>query len=1119
MKHISRFTSAVIGALAMLAAQPSFADDSEVFTNSAFLASGVRPNVLFIIDTSGSMNTTVNVYDPTVTYEGPCAANRIFWRTTNSSTPPDCGVDEWISVANNRCRAAATGMAANGWWRGRVKMIVPSGSSTQWGALDDGRDAKIECQLDRGVHGNLPGTTAPGTENKYARNGGGSAESNRWGTSGSTNQVTWGDTDNRSLYTSNYANWWHGNPGDGTPRSRLDIVQRAANLLIDNLDGVNLGIMRYSTDAQGGMVRYPVSELTAANRAALKAEINAYEAAGNTPLSETLYEAYLYLSGGRVDYGNRSSPQRSIDSSRVGGLPGSDTYDSPMDFSCQNTYVVYLTDGLPTTDNDADEEIVGLPDFAEDGVACEGTDNGRCLEALTRYMHNHDISPTFGEQNVTTYYIGFGEEIADSAQFLEDAAAAGGGRAYTANDAGGLASTLEAIFTEVQEASDTTFVSPAVSVNAFNRTQNLNDLFVSVFQPSKNFHWAGNIKKYRIIDGEIYGVDEDTPAVDPATGFFHTDAQALNTPGTTPDGPDATRGGSAARLPSWRPGERDVYTYLGTETRLSDAANAVEVDNTALTAAMLNAVDDTERERFIEFARGRDLTDLDGDEDLDESRLRMGDPMHARPAIVIYGGDAANPTGTVFAPSNDGYLHAFDMATGDEKWAFIPEEFLPRIENLHDNPPAPEREYSLDGDVRVFKYDVNQNGAIDTGDKVYLFFGTRRGGSTYYSLDVTDPENPVFRWTKTATDLPKLGKAWSTPEIARVNIAGASQNDQRFVLIFGGGYDTSQDGYNYTLDDVGNAIYMLDLESGDLLWHASNEDADFNHDDMTHSIPSGITVFDTDGDFFADRMYAADLGGRVWRFDIWNGEGAGSLVTGGVLASLGGAANPASQADNRRFYGSPDVSPISTRGSRPYFNIAIGSGYRGHPLHMNDDPGVNPAEDRFYAIRDYSPFTKRTAASYAAATPIVDGDLEDITDVVSSPIEDGSPGWKLELRLPEWRGEKVLGDSTTAAGVIFFTTFTPLTPDPQQPCLARTLNRVYAVYATNGRPFTQWDEEVPDDEWSVEDRYEELAQKGIAPPVQILPNRPGPGICQVGAQILNRCVKFGDAVRSYWEHR
>jgi hypothetical protein len=75
------------------------------------------------------------------------------------------------------------------------------------------------------------------------------------------------------------------------------------------------------------------------------------------------------------------------------------------------------------------------------------------------------------------------------------------------------------------------------------------------------------------------------------------------------------------------------------------------------------------------------------------------------------------------------------------------------------------------------------------------------------------------------------------------------------------------------------------------------------------------------------------------------------------------------------------------------------------------------------------------------------------------------------------------------------------------------------VYATNGRPFTQWDEEVPDDEWSVEDRYEELAQKGIAPPVQILPNRPGPGICQVGAQILNRCVKFGDAVRSYWEHR
>jgi type IV pilus assembly protein PilY1 len=305
---------------------------------------------------------------------------------------------------------------------------------------------------------------------------------------------------------------------------------------------------------------------------------------------------------------------------------------------------------------------------------------------------------------------------------------------------------------------------------------------------------------------------------------------------------------------------------------------------------------------------------------------------------------------------------------------------------------------------------------------------------------------------------------------------------------------------------------MLDLETGATLWTASSAGANFNDAAMTHSIPSGITVMDTDADFFADRMYAADLGGRIWRFDITNGNPAGTLVAGGVIASLGGAANGgADVSENRRFYSSPDVAPMSTRGSRPFMNIAIGSGYRGHPL----DKYTN---DRFYAIRDYFPFTKRTAASYAAATPILDSDLLDVTNDVSLTIPDGSTGWKLLLNSNGWRGEKVLGESTTAAGVTFFSTFTPLEPDPDNPCLARTLNRVYAVYATNARPFTHWESETPpdpDDPWDPDDRYKDLAQKGIAPPPQILPNE----ICQVGATILNRCVKFGDAIRSYWEHR
>ncbi len=1140
MKLFNKLVFSLLGASIGVAAGPAMADDAEVFTNSAFLSQGVRPNVLFIIDTSGSMSTEVGLYDPARTYTGSCDPGKVYWRTTDTEVPPDCTTTtQWVSVANNRCRTAAVGMGNDGWWRGRTQQIVTQTNSswTTWGNLIAGRDDKLECSGDNNNHGDLPGTSTAGSEPKIARGGN---DANRWGT-GNANAVNWNNRDRYSLYSGNYANWYH-YAGGSNPKSRLDIVRDAAKSLIDNLDGVNLGIMRYSQNAQGGMVTYPVSELTAATRTAMKAELDTYLPSGNTPLSETMYEAHQYLKGSRVHYGLTSTQAGELRPSVSGSRNPSDTtrYDSPMDYSCQNNYIVYLTDGLPTTDNDADARIQALPDFnTYGGGACPPTipypetgmpTSGRCLENLTRYMRNYDLrSGVTGMQNVTSYFIGFGTEIASSKPYLDAVAEAGGGRAYAAADSAGLAATLEEIFGDVVDNADTTFVSPAVSVNAFNRTQNFNDLYVSVFAPTKNYHWPGNLKKYQIIDGDIRGVNTSVSAVDPLTGFFKLDAQALNTPGDDPDGPDATLGGSAAKLPAWS--ERKVYVNMGTYTDLTHETNAFATDNALLTATLLGASNATERTDYIELALGRDATDIDGDGDSNESRMRMGDPMHARPAIVIYGGSEDAPSGLVFTPTNDGLLHAFKLRTvataegaekvqhdedGEEAWAFMPYENLARLKDLHDNPVRADRNYSLDGDIRVFKYDINNNGLVDGNDRVLLFFGQRRGGNKYYALDVTDPDTPRFLWQRDPSNLgfEKLGRAWSTPEVARVNVAGATQNNQKFVLIFGGGYDIDQDNYAYTTDDDGNALFMVDMMTGALLWTASNADANLNNTAMNHSFPSGITVVDTDNDSFADRMYATDTGGRVWRFDITNGNSANTLVAGGVFATLGGAADNSS-SNNRRFYSSPDVAPISSRGSKTFANIAIGSGYRGHPLETT-------TQDRFYAIRDYRPFDAMTAAEYAAWTPITDANLVNVTDNVNTPVTDGANGWKLELRLAGgWRGEKVLGESTTAAGVIFFTTFTPLAANAATPCLAGTRNRAYAVWAANGRPYTRWNtaRTGPLDEL---DRFVDLQQKGIAPPVSILPNPDNPkeeGICQVGAQILNRCVKFGSAVRSFWERR
>src|SRR5688572_22452540 len=118
MKRFSGLLSVLLGCLSVMLGAPSYADDSEVFTNSSFLATGVRPNVLFIIDTSGSMDTKVNVFDPNKTYTGACPAGRIYWQTTDTKVPPDCASNQWISEANNRCFAANTTYSTD--WRGRT---------------------------------------------------------------------------------------------------------------------------------------------------------------------------------------------------------------------------------------------------------------------------------------------------------------------------------------------------------------------------------------------------------------------------------------------------------------------------------------------------------------------------------------------------------------------------------------------------------------------------------------------------------------------------------------------------------------------------------------------------------------------------------------------------------------------------------------------------------------------------------------------------------------------------------------------------------------------------------------------------------------------------------------
>jgi type IV pilus assembly protein PilY1 len=133
-----------------------------------------------------------------------------------------------------------------------------------------------------------------------------------------------------------------------------------------------------------------------------------------------------------------------------------------------------------------------------------------------------------------------------------------------------------------------------------------------------------------------------------------------------------------------------------------------------------------------------------------------------------------------------------------------------------------------------------------------------------------------------------LGQSWSTPVVTRVDVSGddPAQNADKLALIFGGGYDVTQDNVGYNTDDTGNRLFIVDAISGAVLWHAGptnttglgyDSTANFVHPKLANSIPGDMTRHRHDRRRLSlDRMYMADTGGRIWRFDINNGKRGGS---------------------------------------------------------------------------------------------------------------------------------------------------------------------------------------------------------------------------------------------------
>ncbi len=339
-----------------------------------------------------------------------------------------------------------------------------------------------------------------------------------------------------------------------------------------------------------------------------------------------------------------------------------------------------------------------------------------------------------------------------------------------------------------------------------------------------------------------------------------------------------------------------------------------------------------------------------------------------------------------------------------------------------------------------------------------------------------------MRWTLT---LPDFGQSWSTPSVAKIKVDSAAQTSkQNAVLIIGGGYDTTHDaaGHPSTPDLEGAGIYMLDLETAATIWRAGRDAyADLVLPAMTRSIPGQVRVIDLNGDGLADRMYAADLGGQIWRFDIANGLTPNALIAGGVIAQFGaeGLASP-SAADTRRFYTTPDVAMFTDkRQDRRYLAMNIGSGYRAHPLD-------NSASDRFYSLRDPNVFSPLSQAQYDSYPVAKDGDMVEVAGQVDTIVPATASGWKYTLPA----SQKILSTSRTFNDAVYFVSFEPKV-DSDDPCQAGlSLNRLYRVHVANGDPIVAIGQEMPSTGAEADEaRITRLEQGGIAPqPVFLFPS-------------------------------
>ncbi len=543
-------------------------------------------------------------------------------------------------------------------------------------------------------------------------------------------------------------------------------------------------------------------------------------------------------------------------------LKGFWTKRGKFDSDCQKNYVIMMTDGYPTFDNEWDRIAQG-----SDKVTITDADNDNWTsdpslspvidnyyDDVAHWMYTHDFKhadtiknpgaheisdPANSYNNVTTHHVAFGANH----PLLEDAAGDSGGLYIAAYNKAQLIAAFDALAMEMAEA--VSFTAPVVSVDSQNKIQNGEDLYLGLFLPQGNESWVGNLKKFKLGDGSadrpgiwmIYdganneAITSQGEFKDNLSAFWAddndlNDSDNYGAADVREDGVGEVLAERVAlNYSSTDYYDRDIFTYLGGAGGGSLAAfNRSTTDITNL----LNVSDDATKNALVNYVYGYTNAAAASGDPITPRPWNLGAIIHSSPVVVDYYQTTDLSVllhRYIVVGANDGMLHVFDDtdptdgAYGHEIFAFIPPDILPKLQQLPVTPLVD----TVDGDITVYRRDKEPK---------YLIFGERRGGDKYWALDISNP-NPLLwdvAWSYTNSE---IKESWSEVSVASIpiglNASGAPL--LKDVAIFTGGYDPEEDNYPEPFLDIDQNGTPFDPKTGNIdtsEWDSGDVSQDIN---------------------------------------------------------------------------------------------------------------------------------------------------------------------------------------------------------------------------------------------------------------------------------------------------